>query len=231
MRRSHARRITTAGLLVGIVALAVGGAIGGVFNVAPVKTSTTTSTLAPTTTLPPVSNLGDVGRELGNLVAAGRLATYAAVYSSTDPELPSGLIQTLELWRKGAHLFRSDVVQRAGDGLTRDSNVIKGNLVRSCKTVAGKQTCQTLQGEALDLPGLFVKRVVTATSPPKLTVSGAAVAGYEARCFDASGIGQLCLAGDGSMLRVVLIGPKGPATIEATRITSDVPDSAFDIAG
>ena len=103
--------------------------------------------------------------------------------------------------------------------------------MKACKTVAGKQTCQTVQGETLDLPGLFVKRVVTAKAPPKLTVRSDAVSGYEARCFTATGIGELCLAGDGSMLRISLIGPKGPATITLTRITSDVPDSAFDLAG
>ncbi len=219
------------GLLVGILALSVGGVVGALVNNAQIKTSTTTSTTAPTTTLPPVSNLGDVGKELGNLVASGRLATYTAVYSSTDPELPAGLVQTLDLWRKGADHFRSDVVQRAGDGLTIDSNVIKGDLVKACKTVDGKRTCQTLQGQALDLPGLFIKRVVTATTPPKLTVRSDAVSGYEARCFTATGIGELCLAGDGSMLRIILNGPKGPATIALTRITSDVPDSAFDLAG
>ena len=196
------------------------------------KTSTTTTTTAPTTTLPPISNLGDVGKELGNLVAAGRLATYAAVYSSTDPALPDGLVQTLELWRKGADQFRSDVVQRAGDGLTRDSNVIKGTLVKACKTVAGKQTCQTLQGETLDLPGLFIKRVVTAKSPPKLTVKQRRRGRLRGRAASRpAAIGELCLAGDGSMLQLVLIGPKGPATILLTRITSDVPDSAFDLAG
>jgi hypothetical protein len=230
MRRSKARRMTTVGLLVGVLALSVGGAVGALFNNAQVKTSTTTSSTAPTTTLPPISNLGDVGRQLGDLAAAGRLATYAAVYSSSDPELPSGLIQTLELWRKGPHMFRSDVVQRSGDGITRNSNVIKGNLVKACNTVNGKQTCQTLQGETSDLPGLFIKRVVTAKEPPKLTVQSTAVAGYEAKCFTASGVGELCLAGDGSMLEVVLIGPKGPATILLTRITNDVPDSAFDVA-
>src|SRR6184192_300074 len=109
MRRSRARKITMAGFLVGILALSVGGVVGALVNNAQVKTSTTTTTTAPTTTLPPVSNLGDVGKELGNLAAAGRLATYAAVYSSTDPELPAGLVQTLELWRKGADRFRSDV--------------------------------------------------------------------------------------------------------------------------
>jgi hypothetical protein len=233
--RSRARKVTIVGLLVGIGALAVGGAIGGVLNEAPVKTSTTTSTTAPTTTLPPVSNLGDVGKELGKLVEEGRHVDYAAVYSVTDPALPAGLVQSVEVWRKGK-MFRSDIVERSGSGTTRHTVITGGTVVRTCDTVKGVQTCKTVTSAPSDLPGSFVARIVTAKKPPKLTVKGDAVAGYVARCFEVSGIddvkttpkavkgtGELCVAGDGTMLRLVLQG----ATVLLTHIDSDVPDSAF----
>jgi hypothetical protein len=234
MRRSRARKTTIVGLLVGILALAIGGAIGGVLNDAPVKTSTTTSTTAPTTTLPPISNLGDVGKELGRLVEEGRHVDYAAVYSVSDPAL-SGIAQSVEMWRKGK-MFRSDIVERSGSGTTRNSVITGGSVVRTCQTVKGVQTCKTVTSEPRDLPGSFVARIVTAQKPPTLTVKDDAVAGYEARCFEVKGIddpdttpkavrgtGELCLAGDGTMLRLRLQG----ATVELTHIDSDVPASAF----
>jgi hypothetical protein len=233
--RSRARKITTVGLLVGVLALAAGGAIGGVLNNAQVKTSTTTSTTAPTTTLPPVSNLGDVGKELGQLAEEGRHVDYAAVYSVTDPALPSGLQQSVEMWRKGK-MFRSDIVERSGSGITRNSVITGGAVVQTCQTVKGVQTCKTVTSEPKDLPASFIARIVTAKKPPTLTVKKDAVAGYVARCFEVKGIddvdttpkalrgtGELCLAGDGTMLRLVLQG----ARVELTHIDSDVPDSAF----
>lgn len=233
--RSRARKVTIVGLLVGIGALAVAGAIGGVLNEAPVKTSTTTSTTAPTTTLPPIGNLGDVGKELGRLAEEGRHVDYAAVYSVTDPALDAGLVQSVELWRKGK-LFRSDIVERSGSGTSRNTVITGGSVVRTCQTVKGVQTCKTITAQPTDLPGSFISRIVTAKKPPKLTVKDDQVAGYVARCFEVSGIddlktttkaakgiGELCLAGDGTMLRLVLQG----ATVLLTHIDSNVPDSAF----
>jgi hypothetical protein len=239
MRRNRARTITLVGLMVGVGALSIGGAIGALFDNAQVKTSTTTSSTAPTTTLPPVANLGDVGKELGRLAEEGRHVDYAAVYGVTDPALPEGLLQSVELWRKGT-MFRSDIVERTGSGTTRNTVITGGAVVRTCQTVKGVQSCKTVTDAPKDLPDNFIARIVTAKKPPKLTVRDAAVAGYEARCFDVTGIddvdktpkaqrgkGELCLAGDGTMLRLILRG----ATVELTHIDSDVPDSAFKTAG
>jgi hypothetical protein len=216
-------------------ALAVGGAIGGVLNEAPVKTSTTTTAPTTTTTLPPISNLGDVGKQLGQLVEEGRHVDYAAVYSVTDPALPSGLVQSVEMWRKGK-MFRSDIVERSGSGTTRNTVITGGTVVRTCQTVKGIQNCQTVTTAPTDLPGSFIARIVTAKKPPKLTVKSGAVAGFVAKCFEVTGLddvkttpkavkgtGELCLAGDGTMLRLVLQG----ATVLLTHIDADVPDSAF----
>jgi hypothetical protein len=225
--RTRARKITMVGLLVGVGALAIGGALGAVFfKEPPVRTSTTTTAPTTTTTLPPVANLGDVGKELGELVEAGRHVDYAAVYGVTDKALPEGLVQTVELWRKGK-LFRSDIVERNGAGTRRQSAISGGSVARSCETVNGNETCRTIDSIPGDLPQAFIRAIVTAKTPPKLTVKDGAVSGYEARCFEAAGIGELCLAGDGTMLRLVLKG----AIVELTHIDDKVPDSAFDNAG
>lgn len=214
-------------LLVGVAALAVGGAFGAVFfKEPPVRTSTTTTAPTTTTTLAPIANLGAAGKELDALAEAGRQLDYAAVYGVTDKALPEGLVQTVELWRKGK-LFRSDIVERTGAGTRRQSTISGGAVSRSCETVNGNETCRTIDATPGDLPLAFIRAVVTAETPPKLTVKDGAVAGYEARCFEADGIGELCLAGDGTMLRLVLKG----AIVQLTHIDDKVPDSAFDNAG
>ena len=215
------------GLLVGVAALAIGGALGAVlFKEPPVRTSTTTTIPITTTTLPPIANLGDVGKELGALVEAGRHVDYAAVYGVTDKALPEGLVQTVELWRKG-ELFRSDIVERTGAGTRRQSAISGGAVARACETVNGNETCRTIDSAPSDLPQAFIRAVVTAKTPPKLTVKDGAVAGFVSRCFEAKGIGELCLAGDGTMLRLVLKG----AIVQLTYIDDEVPESAFDNAG
>jgi hypothetical protein len=239
MRRSRAQRVTTVFLLVGLFALAVAGAVGALFRDPPVKTASTTSSTAPTTTLPPISNLGDVGKQLGTLAEQGRHVDYSAVYSVVDPALPAGLVQTVELWRRGNN-YRQDIVERTGSSTNRHTTIL-GDQPRTCETANGQQTCMLIAAgtPTYDLPGAFVRRVVLATHPPTLTVKSAAVAGYQATCFEAvgdnlgkptsdgkqtSGTGELCLNGDGTLLRLVLQG----ATIQLTTITSVVPASAFD---
>jgi hypothetical protein len=226
-------------LLVGLFALAAAGALGAFGGKGQVATGTTTTTTAPTTTLPPISNLGAVGARIQALVDAGRMVDYSAVYHVTDPELPAGLSQTVEMWRKGEE-FRQDIVERTGSSTTRHT-WISGSKPRTCDTQNGTQTCQLVQAADLpsDLPGAFVRRVVLAAHPPKLTMKEQVVADYKATCFEAvgdnmgkptdkgkqtKGTGELCLNGDGTLLRLTLQG----ATIELTSITSEVPVSAFE---
>ena len=78
-----------------------------------------------------------------------------------------------------------------------------------------------------DLPTAFVRALQEAEDDVELIARDADVAGYVARCWKAEDIGELCVAEDGVMLRLVLQG----ATVEATRIEDAVPDAAFDTAG
>jgi hypothetical protein len=237
--RSRSRKAAIIVMSVGLFALAAAGALGALGGKGQVETGTTTTTSAPTTTLPPVSNLGAVGARLGQLVEDGRKVDYAAVYTVTDPALPAGLVQTVEMWRKGED-FRQDIVERTGGSTTRHTS-ITGHQPRKCDTVNGTQTCQLVRSDeiGIDLPGAFVRRVVLAPRPPKLTMKKEVVADYEGTCFEASGegmgkpdkkgnltkgSGELCLNGDGTLLRLVLQG----ATIELSSITSSVPSSAFE---
>jgi hypothetical protein len=213
----------------GMVALAIGGAVGAVFDEAPVRRSTTTTAPPVSTTVPRAAPLGEVGEELDGLVGAGRLVDHHAIYEVTDPALPEGLEQSVEVWRKG-ELFRADIVERAANGTRRQTAISGGPVNRSCETVNGVQTCETVDAVPLDLPGAFVAAVLAAVEEDEdaeLEVRDEDVAGYEARCFSVEDVGELCLAGDGVMLRLVLQG----ATVLATQIIDDVPDTAFDTAG
>ena len=77
-----------------------------------------------------------------------------------------------------------------------------------------------------DLPGAFVRDVVTKEPAPKLTVRDGDVAGYDGAVLQAEGVGELCLAGDGVMLSITLQG----ANLLATTIDDNVPASTFDNA-
>jgi hypothetical protein len=226
---ARSRRQTTALLvmLAGVVVLAVGGAIGVIAGEdAPVRTrATTTTTTGPTTTLPKAAALGDVGAELDALIDAGRQVDHHALYSVTDPELPEGLVQTVEVWRRG-ELFRSDIVERTGGGTRRQTSISGGAVARACETVNGVETCNTVSSVPQDLPAAFVRSLLD-EDDVELKVRDAEVAGYIARCFEAEDLGELCLAEDGVMLRLVLQG----ATVEATRIEDEVPAAAVDNAG
>lgn len=214
-------------MLGGVLVLAVGGAVGVLAGGdAPVRTRDTTSTVpTTTTTLPRAAGLGSVGEELDALIAAGRKVDHHALYSVTDPELPEGLVQTVEVWRLG-ELYRSDIVERTGGGTRRQTSISGGAVARACETVNGVETCNTVEAVPPDLPSAFV-RALLEDDDVRLRARDDDVAGYIARCFEAEDLGELCLAEDGVMLRLVLQG----ATVEATRIEDEVPQAAFDNAG
>jgi hypothetical protein len=212
-------------LLGGVAVLALGGALGAILDDPPRPVVKTTVPDSTTTTLAPVGSLGEVGLELQSLVERGRTVKYHAVYAVTDPELPEGLIQTLELWRDG-EMFRSDIVEETSAGSRRQSTVVGESTITACETVRGVETCKRATAEPTDLPAAFVRDVVTKKPPPKLTVRDDDVAGYVARCFEAEDIGEICVAGDGVMLSILLQG----ANLLATKIDDNVPASTFDNA-
>jgi hypothetical protein len=211
-------------------ALAAAGAVGGLIGDAPVRRATTTTTTTPPLTVPKAAPFGTVGQELDVLTEAGRHVDHFAVYSVTDPALPEGLVQTVELWRKGP-LFRNDVVERRGRGTTRQSWISGGPVLRKCVTdLEAVQTCETVSAVPLDLPANFVLELQKAEDEGdevELRARDDDVAGYVARCYEAEGVGELCVAEDGVMLRLKL----KQATVELTRIEDVVPDTAFDTAG
>lgn len=210
-------------LLAGVVVLALGGVVGAVLDDPPRRTSTTTTAPATTTTLKPVAELGEVGAEVQALVELGRTVRFHAVYAVSDPELPEGLVQTLELWRDG-DMYRSDILERTSNSSRRQSTVSGASTATACETVNGKETCQRIRSAPSDLPGAFLRAVVTAKPVPRLTARDDDVAGYNARCFVAADIGELCLAGDGVMLSITL----KDATLLATTVDNDVPASTFE---
>jgi hypothetical protein len=244
MARSKTSAIAALVLLGGVVFLALGGVVGAILDDAPRKPTTSTVAVSSTTstTLAPLGELGDAGDELEALIAAGRLVDHHAVYSVTDAELPTDLVQTLEVWRKGDD-YRSDIVERAGDSVRRQSTIVGASSATACETVNGEQTCRVATSAPSDLPAAFVRALVTngtaadeddpqvpASPLPELQVTEGDVAGYIARCFsytDGDEEGELCLAEDGVLLSVRLQG----ATILATTIEDVVPDSAFDHPG
>jgi len=225
MPRSKNRRVGAFVLLGGVLVLALGGAVGAILDDPPRPIVKTTVPESTTTTLPPVGSLGEVGAELQSLVERGRAVKYHAVYGVTDPELPEGLTQTLELWRDGEN-FRSDIIEETSVGSRRQSTVVGSSTVTACETVKGVETCKRATAPPTDLPAAFVRDVVTKEPPPKLTARDDDIAGYEARCFVAEDIGEICVAGDGVMLSIFLQG----ANLLATKIDNNVPASTFDNA-
>lgn len=214
-------------VLAGILVLAtLAGPLGAFKGKGQVRSVTTTTEPPTTTTAVPAATLGGVGKDLDELTETGRHTEYHAIYSVADPELPEGLVQTVELWREGDQ-FRFDTIERASNGTRRIIAIASGSNLRSCETVNGVQTCKVTAVPPADLPAAFVRSLVTATKKPKLTSRDDDIAGFQAKCFAADDIGELCLTTDGVMLRLVLQG----ATVQATRIEPDVPDSAFELAG
>ena len=226
MARSRRQSIALAVLAVGMLLLAVGGVVGAISGDAPRRVATTTTIPTTTTTRASASGLGTVGEELDELLAAGREVDHRAVYTVTDAELPEGLVQTVEVWRKG-ELFRFDIVERDGGGTRRQTSISGGAVGRYCETTNGVETCNTVETPAPDLTTEFVEALAAAGDDVRLEVRDDEVAGYVARCFEAEDIGELCLALDGVMLRVVL----QEATVELSLIEDDVPASAFDTSG
>jgi hypothetical protein len=228
MARTRSTRLLILTLLSGvIVAATVAGVIGALQGEPVVRVTTTTAAPTTTTTVVALAPLGEVGKELDELAAAGRLSDFHAVYGVEDPQLPEGLIQTVEVWRKGDK-FRSDIIERAGDGTRRQTALYDGRTRRSCETVAGTQTCKVVEVDPVDLLVAFIRAVDAKDPAPKLTVHDEVdIAGYQARCFEATGVGGACVTTDGVLLRVELQGAK----ITATRLEDEVPESAFDVSG
>ena len=230
MPPARRQKVALVVLIGGMGALAMAGAIGAVFDDPPVQRATTTTTTAPPVTVPKAAAFGSAGHELDVLTEAGRKVDHYAVYKVTDPELPEGLVQTVEIWRKGG-LFRNDVVERTGRGTRRQTWISGGPVLRQCVTdFESVQTCETVDAVPNDLPAVYVQALVEAAEEGKdveLEARDDDVAGFVARCYEARSIGELCVAGDGVMLRLKLKG----AVIELTRIEDVVPDTAFDTAG
>ena len=150
-----------------------------------VRVTTTTAPPSTTTTVVALAPLGEVGEELDELAAAGRLSDFHAVYGVEDPKLPEGLIQTVEVWRKGDK-FRSDIIERAANGTRRQTALYDGRTRRSCETVAGTQTCKVTEVDPVDLLVAFIRAVDAKDPDPKLTAHDEVdIAGYQARCFEA----------------------------------------------
>lgn len=226
MRRRKSRFVVLtvmAALLGGAVVAGVIGAVGGT---PAVRTISTTTTLPPTTTLVPAASLGPVGERLDALLANGRRARYHAVYTVEDQKL-EGIEQSLEIWRDGDRV-RADIVEKGwADGTRRITDIDNGRTKRKCTTRAGKQSCEIVRNLPLDLPAFFVQGLVDAKPKPTLTTRNDDVAGYQAKCFAAEDVGELCLTTDGVMLRLTF----QEATVTATIVEDAVPESAFDVAG
>lgn len=216
--------LTFMAAVIGIATLA--GVVGAVRGDPAVRVSTTTTLPPTTTTAVPAATLGKVGAELDALVASGRRSKYHAIYSVSDPALEEGLEQTVELWREDDN-FRFDTIERVPNGTKRIIAIANGDRLRSCVLVDGTQTCKVTNVPPADLPGAFIQALVTATPKPVLTERADDVAGFRARCFAAKDLGELCLTTDGVMLRLLLQG----ATVQATRLESEVPASTFDATG
>jgi hypothetical protein len=210
-----------------IVLAGVAQVIGAIGGDPAVRIVTTTTGPATTTTVVPLAGLGAGGKALDELAASGRGAQFHAVYAVSDPKLPEGLQQSVEVWRDGAR-FRSDIIERDGSGTRRQTALDDGTTKRKCETVKGTQTCQITDVPPVDLVVAFIRAVADAKDQEDLGVHQETdIAGYQARCFEADGIGEVCLTTDGVMLRLKLQG----ATITATRLEPGVPASAFDVSG
>ncbi|MDP1819446.1 MAG: hypothetical protein Q8K58_06060 [Acidimicrobiales bacterium] len=223
MQRSRGRTAAALVLLAGVVILALGGVVGAVLEDPPRRTSTTTTIATTTTTLPEARALSGSGAELQDLIDLGRTVTHHAVYSVTDPELPSDLTQALEVWRDGDR-YRADIVESTATASRRQSTIVSGSRATACETVDGEETCKRTNALPSDLPAAFVRSIVTADPVPQVVARDGDVAGYNARCFSAEGVGELCLAEDGVMLSITL----EEAYLVATTIDDEVPESTFD---
>jgi hypothetical protein len=225
-RRS--RRIIILSVFAGIIVVAgLANAVGGIFGDPAVRVVTTTTGPSTTTTVVALAKLGKGGKALDELAASGRDAEFHAVYTVSDPKLPQGLEQSVEVWRN-ANKFRSDIIERDGAGTRRQTALDDGVTRRKCETVKGTQTCQITDVAPVDLVVAFIRAVADAKDQPDLAVHQETnIAGYQARCFDAGDTGEVCLTTDGVMLRLKLQG----ATITASRLEPEVPASAFDVSG
>jgi hypothetical protein len=229
--RRQPRVVAAIILLMGVLVLAFAGVIGAVVDEAPRQPSTTTIATSSTTstTLVPLSEFGDPGEELEALVANGRTVRVHAVYSVDDPQLPDDLVQTLEVWRDG-DAYRSDIIERAGDTVRRQTTIVTAQSAVACETVQGEETCRVATTIPSDLPQAFIAALAREDERPRLTVTDGDVAGFVARCFAFDGEeddGELCLAEDGVMLSVKL----QEATLVATTVEDVVPESAFNKPG
>ena len=228
MAQSRSKRLLLLSMLGGVLGLAVIAQVVGALQGKPaVRVTTTTAPAATTTTVVALAPLGELGAELDGLAAAGRASDYHAVYAVEDPQLPEGLLQTVEVWRN-ADRFRSDIIERASDGTRRQTSLFDGRARRSCETLNGIQTCKATNADPVDLLTAFIRAVDAKDPAPKLAAHDEPdIAGYQARCFTAPNVGEACVTTDGVLLRVELRG----ATITASRLEDEVPEAAFDVSG
>lgn len=226
--RRRSRRIIILSVFAGVIVVAgIANAVGGIFGDPAVRVVTTTTGPSTTTTVVALAKLGDGGKALDELAASGRAAEFHAIYTVSDPKLPEGLEQSVEVWRDGTR-FRSDIIERDGGGTRRQTALDDGTTKRKCETVKGTQTCQITDVPPVDLVVAFIRAVADAKDQKDLGVHAETdIAGFQARCFEAGDVGEVCLTTDGVMLRLQLQG----ATITATRLEPDVPASAFDVSG
>lgn len=209
----------------GMVVLALGGVIGALLKKPAPRSSTTTTVQGTTTTLPDVSDLGEVGAELQALIELAATVRYHGVYDVADPSLPEGVAQSFEIWRDGAKA-RTDIIERSGTARAVTRSVTNGSVSLSCRTVDGYEQCdQTESSPVIDLAGLFVKAVAFEEPPVKLTARDATIGAFVARCFAAEKIGELCLASDGVLLSTVLEGAK----ITVARLDERFQEDTFDV--
>jgi hypothetical protein len=215
-------------MLGGVLLLAVVAQVIGALQGNPaVRVTTTTAPPTSTTTIAALAPLGELGAELDGLASAGRSGDFHAVYGVEDSEVQEGVLQSVEVWRKGAQ-YRFDIIERASNGTKRQATVFDGRARRYCETLNGTQTCKAVTYDPVDLLVQFIRDVDAKNPAPKLAAHDETdIAGYQARCFTAPGVGEACVTTDGVLLRVKL----KTATITATRLEDEVPDSAFDVAG
>lgn len=201
-----------------LVAAAFAGACSDADDPPPAaaSSSTTSTVVAPSTP-------ATVGAELDDLVAAGRRGRYHVVYTVPAAELPAGATVTVEQWNDSGS-FRSDRVDVGPAGTRRSTSQTGRSDSTVCRTVDGVQQCTTVTSTPTDLPSTFLHPLDQAEPMAELTVRDADVAGRPARCFTATGIGELCLSPGGVPLRLVL----DRDTLVATTVDDDVPASTFE---
>jgi hypothetical protein len=226
MRRRNSRFLVLT-VMAGLIGFAVvAGVIGAMGGNPAVRTATTTTLGLPTTTLVQAGPLGATGEALDSLLAAGRKSKFHAVYTVADPKL-GGIQQSLEVWRDGDRL-RADIIEKGWeDGTRRITDIDNGRTKRKCTTRAGEQSCQIVDALPLDLPAFFVQGLVDEKPKATITTRNDDIAGYQAKCFAAKDVGELCLTTDGVMLFLEF----QDATVTAEIVEDAVPESAFDVSG